>query len=71
MKIKTKINGICLNWKDLEQQRKLLNNEKTTKEWEKISAKVAARKGLISNIYKQLIEIRNLKKSNQKNGQET
>ena len=46
-------------------------NEKTTYEWEKISANNLTDKALTTKIYKQLIQFNNNKTTQSKNGQKT
>ena len=72
MEIKTKIN----KW-DLMKLQSFCTKETTNKmkrelsEWEKIFANKSTDKGLISKIYKQLMQL-NIKKTTQsKNGQKT
>ena len=65
MKIKTKINkwdlinlkSICTAWETINKMKR------QPSEWEKILANEATDKGLISKIYKQLMEL-NIKKTN-------
>ena len=73
-KIKSKINKWDLmKLKSFCTAKKTINEMKTQpSEWEKIFANEATDKGLISKIYKQLIQL-NIKKTNNpiKNGQKT
>ena len=71
--IKTKIN----QW-NLIKLKRFCKAKKTIKkmkreptEWEKIFANDATNKGLISKMYKQLIQLNNKKTTQLKNGQKT
>ena len=73
MEIKTKIN----KW-DLMKLKSFCKAKKTTNktkrqasEWEKIFANKSTEKGLISKIYKQLMQLNIRKTSQSKNGQKT
>ena len=73
MEIKTKVN----KW-DLIKLKKLLHSKETISkvkrqpsEWEKIIAKETTDKGLISKIYKQLIQLNTRKTSQSKSGEKT
>ena len=64
MKIKTKINKWDINLKSFCTAKETINKTKRQpSEWEKIFANEATDKGLISEIYKQLMEL-NIKKTN-------
>ena len=72
MEIKTKINKWDLNSKAFAQQRKTVNKMKRQPmEWEKIFANEVSDKGLISKIYKQLMQLNNKKTTQPKDGWKT
>ena len=64
MEIKTKVSKWdIIKLKAFAQQRKLLTRWKDNSEWEKIIANETIDKGLISKIYKQLVQL-NTQKTN-------
>ena len=74
MEIKTKINKWNLmKLKSFCTAKETINKTKRQpKDWEKIFANDATYKGLISNIYKQLLQLSNKKQTTQsKHGQKT
>ena len=70
MKIKTKINKWDLiKLKNFHTAKETLNKiKRQSSEWENIFANEATDKGLISKIYKQLVQLNDKKQLNQKMG---
>ena len=73
MEIKTKINKWDLNkLKSFCTEKETINKvQRQPSEWEKILANETTDKGLISKIYKELMQLNTRKTTQSKNGQKT
>ena len=63
--------GPIQNYKLLHRKETINKIKRYPMHWEKIFANDAINKGLISKIYKQLVEFNNKKTTQSKNGQKT